>query len=186
MPMKVAADRDGDARDEQFESLVLEHQRSLYQYIRSMVSNVADADEVFQEANLAICRSASDFAIDSNFRAWAFRIAFHRVLKYRERKKRECLVFSDELIDVLARDAYVHADLLEARSVALASCLAELRPRDRDLIKRWYDRGATGGASSAKQLGRTLGSIYMALSRIRKSLMWCISRRLSSEGVSRG
>src|SRR5262245_54811487 len=81
------------SHDGLFEQLIAEHQRPLFLYILTLVPHATEAEEVLQETNVAILRSASDFETGSNFRAWAFRIAYHRVLQHRQGKQRESLTF---------------------------------------------------------------------------------------------
>lgn len=164
-----------------FAQLVAENQRALYLHILTMVPHTADAEEILQETNVAICQLAASFDPDTNFRAWSSSIAYHRVLKFRERKRRESIMFSSELIDTLAADISVTDELLNAQLVALDYCKQQLRPNDRELLQEYYRHGSNGEIV-AKRLKRPVGSIYKSICRIRKALLRCMTlHRLREE-----
>ena len=58
-----------------FVRLLTQHQRDMYLYIRSLLPDRHEADDVLQEVNLVLWDKRAQFRIDSNFRAWAFQIA---------------------------------------------------------------------------------------------------------------
>jgi RNA polymerase sigma-70 factor (ECF subfamily) len=160
-------------KSELFAQLVAEHQRALYLHILTMVPHTADAEEILQETNLVIWQHAADFEIETNFRAWSFAIAYHRVLKYREKSKRDGLMFNSELVDVLASETSANNDSLESQLAALSHCTQQLRPADRELLFEYY-RNGSGGLAAAKRFQRPVGSIYKSVCRIRKALMRCM------------
>lgn len=166
--------------DESFQELVAGIQCALYRYIVTMVPNAVDSDEVLQETNLAIWQDAASFTPGTNFRAWAFRIAYHRVLRYRDQRKRDARMFGGELLAVLAHETQVRSPVMDARSQALAYCMRRLTPTDQLLLGRYYQPGVRA-AEIARQMHRPVNSIFKAVCRIRKALMHCIERRISVE-----
>ena len=155
-------------------------QRSVFLYILSLIPRPLDAEEILQETNLVIWAKSDQFQPGTNFRAWACQIAYFEVLKFREKKHRDKLEFSTELMDVIAAESLQHSEQLDRRRVALAECLAKLRESDRSLIQARYSPEGDG-PSFAQKVGRPINSIYQSLSRIRKSLLECINRRLTAE-----
>ena len=103
-------------------------------------------------------------------------------MKHRSRKKRDRVQFSDEFLETVSRDALERSDELEERRKALVECMGKLRPRDRELIEQRYAPGEKG-KHLAEQIGRPANSVYQSLGRIRRSLMECIQRRLTTGGV---
>jgi len=166
--------------DPEFIQHFTRHQRQIYLYILTLLPNATDAEEVLQETNLVIWRKAGDFQPGTNFRAWACQIAYFEVLKFRDRRRRDRLQFSQEFVDALAEEVAARADLLERRRLALTRCLGKLRERDRELIQHRYAPGQTS-QSVADLLGRPLNSIYQSLGRIRKALFECVNRELAAE-----
>jgi len=167
----------------EFVQLFTHHQRRLFLYILSQVPNPIEAEEVLQETNVVIWSKFSQFREGTNFLAWVSQIANYEVMKYRTRKKRSRLHFSDEFLETVSREALERSDEFEQRRTALVECLAKLRAKDRKLIEQRYAPGEKG-KHVAEQMGRPANSVYQSLGRIRKVLMECIQRRLAAETVT--
>jgi len=156
-------------------------QRRLYLWILSLVPNPTEAEEILQETSLVLWNKFSEFQTGTNFAAWAARVAYFEVMKHRERRRREKLRFSDDLIRLLADEGIRDLDRAAARQEALARCLDRLKPDDRELIRLRYEDGATG-ESVARRLGRPPNSVSQSLARIRRALYDCVQRQLAAEG----
>lgn len=171
------------AASAEFVQLFTLHQRRLFLYILSQVPNPIEAEEVLQEANVVIWSKSAQFRPGTNFLAWVSQIANFEVMKYRSRRRRDRRQFSDEFLETVSRDALERSDELEDRRRALVECMEKLRPRDRELIQQRYAPGERG-KHVAEQMGRPVNSVYQSLGRIRRALLECIQRRLSTGGVS--
>jgi RNA polymerase sigma-70 factor (ECF subfamily) len=167
----------------EFVQLFTHHQRRLFLYILSQVSNPVEAEEILQETNVVIWSKSSKFQQGTNFLAWVSQIANFEVMKHRTRKRREKLVFSDEFIESVAQTSLERSEELESRRLALADCLRKLRPKDRELIEQRYAPGERG-KDLAEQIGRPANSVYQSLGRIRRTLLECIQQRLTAEATS--
>ncbi|MCC7420758.1 MAG: sigma-70 family RNA polymerase sigma factor [Planctomycetaceae bacterium] len=167
--------------DPQFVQEFTRSQRQIYLYILSQVPSPVDADEILQETNLVIWRKVDRFQLGTNFLAWAYQIAGLEVLKFRERRHRDRLRFSEEFIERVADEVEGVSDQLEARRLAMLACIEKLRPADRELIEERYSTGENG-LSVARKKGRPANSVYQSLGRIRRALLECITRRLAAEG----
>ena len=158
--------------------LLAEHERGLSTYVRSLVPNGADADDILQDCKIALWKQFDQFELGTSFQAWARKIALHRILNYRRVNQRRPIAAMDEnFIEAVAAEIDRASPQLEARSEALKSCLKKLpQPQRQLVIWRYYDEdGIEGIARKAK---RTEGAVYRALSRIRGLLNDCISRTL--------
>lgn len=169
-----------DAASVEFIQLFTRHQRRLYLFILAQVPNPVDAEEILQETNVVIWNKFRQFRPGTNFLAWICQIANYEVLKYRSRRKRDRHYFSDEFLEQVAADALTRAEELESRRAALVHCLGKLREQDRQLIQTRYAPGENG-KRVAEILGRPANSVYQSLSRIRRTLLECINRRLAAE-----
>ncbi len=134
-----------------------------------------------QQTNLALLRKASQYEPDRPFRAWARSIAYYEVLTFRQRQRRERLVFDDELLDrvsarIMCEEEIEEADVGRRRAV-LASCLDKLTRFQRSLIDRRYFKGVSV-AQIARQETYTEAAISTLLYRIRKSLAECIRQEV--------
>ncbi len=168
---------------EQFLQCFTAHQRRIYLFILALVGNPTDADEVLQETSLVLLRKFAQFEPGSDFRAWACQIARFKVLKFREKRRRDTtyLPLSDDVIDRLADAALAETDLLERRRRALLDCVQKLSARDRDLINR-RSQGRITIARIAADVGRPVGGVYKAFERIYAALHNCIESALSGGG----
>ncbi len=170
----------GIAPTDDFVSLFSRYQRRLFLYILTQVPNPVDAEEILQETSVVIWRKATQFQPGTNFFAWVSQVANFEVMKFRSRRKREKLQFSDEFLEQVASEAVTRADELEIRRSALMTCIEKLRPQDRELVQQRYAPGETG-KNLADSMHRPANSVYQSLGRIRRALMECIQRQLAVE-----
>lgn len=149
--------------------------RRIYAYILALVPNWADADEIFQETSAVLWVKYGEYQPGTDFRAWAFRVAFNKVLQFRHARGKNLLHFSEEFVESIDRDTLSDQELWERRHLALADCYAKLNPQDRELIDLRYEPGATT-KGIAQQVGRSPDAVYKALSRIHDQLLVCIDQ----------
>jgi RNA polymerase sigma-70 factor (ECF subfamily) len=152
----------------------------MYQFVLALVHDFNAADDVLQETASVLWRKFDDFDRSGDFGAWAVGIARLEVYSYLRRQRKEKLVFSGEVVALLA-------DELEDRHArdrvvrdALQYCVGTLDPKDRELVEQRYQPGATT-KSVAESLGRSIHSIYRALNRIHTRLFRCIRLRIAEE-----
>ncbi len=165
---------------EYFMTLYTESQRKIYIYIASLLPDLTDADDLFQETSMVLWRKFSEFQPGTSFIAWAYRIAFNLVKRYYAQQHRSRLVFDAALLEILKEDARVVSEQLDTNRQAVLECLQRLRPQDRDLIRRRYEKGATV-AMISQVIGRPVEGIYKALQRIHKTLYLCVKRKLAQD-----
>lgn len=165
---------------DEFVQLFTRHQRRVYLHILAQVPNPVEAEEILQETNVVIWNKYRQFEAGTNFFAWAARIASYEVMKHRDRRRRDRLSFSSELVAQIAAESLESADTLGQRRQALMHCLGKLSPRDRDLVQQRYAPGQSG-KDLAERVGRPANSVYQSLSRIRRALFECVNRRLTEE-----
>lgn len=173
--------------DDQFLRNFTSSQRRLFLTILSQVGRPADAEEVLQNANLAIWRKADTFEPGTNFAAWSATVAHYEVLKWREKRGRDRLRFSDEFVAAVAREAEANPGLWDERRRVLEACVGKLSDKDRDLLTRRYTPAADGsevqGKDVAETLGRPVNAVYQSLGRIKKTLAECVRRELTQLGA---
>jgi RNA polymerase sigma-70 factor, ECF subfamily len=167
-------------QSELFVQLVTQYQQRVHLFILSLVTNRADAEEILQETNLVLWRKFAEFRPGSDFRAWAFQVAYNKVKSFQERHGRDRLRFGTEVTDRLAAIATSTPDSVPAELEALDVCKRQLSQQDRDLIERRYQPGATT-ASVAAEVGRSVAAVYKAVVRIRRALYECVQRAIRRE-----
>jgi RNA polymerase sigma-70 factor (ECF subfamily) len=168
---------------ERFVLLFSRHEGNVRAFVTSLLPHWEGVDEVMQEASLVMWRKFDQFDPDrpgSNFIDWAFMIARYEVLKYRRKKATDRLVFSDDVYDLLAKEAALVAADQSERQRALRGCLTKLAPAQRELIQQSYADGISI-KDAADRVGRTQTALYKALARIRKQLHRCIEHAVQEE-----
>jgi RNA polymerase sigma-70 factor (ECF subfamily) len=165
-----------------FAERLARHQAQLFGYIYSLVRNVDDADDLFQQTSLVLWDKFDQFDPAKSFIAWACGVARFEVSNFVRHRGRSRLYFSDELCQMLI-DAHEELDLedVERRRTALAACLKKLRPDDQGLVDACYERSARI-PEVADRWGRSTQSIHNSLRRIRRTLFECMSRSLAEGG----
>ena len=157
-------------------------QRQLHAYIFSLVWNPSDADDILQETNLVLLQKAAEFDASRDFLPWALGFARFQSLAASKRRHRLRLVFDDVLARTLADEATGTQPVLDARRMALATCLAKLPRSHRDLlVKRYEPKASVAGMAAATRL--TPKAISDRLRRIRQVLLDCITKTLAEEAL---
>lgn len=164
----------------EFGRLLDQHARAIHAHIRSLVPNPDDAAEVYQEACTTLWQKYDQYQPGTDFRAWACRIAYYKVLKLRERQARSPRLFSPELLEQLDEEMIVMSDVLDRRSEALISCREKLREHDRNLLDRYYREGATV-RRVASHLKWSTHKLYRSIRKIHAVLQDCVNRTLSED-----
>jgi RNA polymerase sigma-70 factor (ECF subfamily) len=156
--------------------LLTRYQGELFRYIFALIPNEEDARDVLQETSVALCRKFDAYDPDKPFLGWAYQFAYLEVLKQRDRNRRVQRLFSPELIERLAREREECEPVLQARVQALEKCLGELRPGDRELIRKRYP-GNVRTDELVGESGASRRTLFRNLDRIRRQLHDCICRR---------
>jgi len=179
----IKVDEHDRQKFEQSVQLLTNAQQSLRRYIRTLVPHRADAEDVLQEANLLIWRQMETYQPDTNFTAWACKIAYYQVLTLRKRKARNRLRFSDTLVEQLAANIDANPGWTETDAEAFTLCIQKLSTQDQELLRLRYEPGVTVN-DVARQVGRSAKAVYNAVGRIRTWLLECIQRSRSERSRS--
>ena len=95
--------REGD--EEAFGKLISAYQRRIFNFIRGMVRNNEDAEDLTQEVFVKVFFNIRSLKNATSFKGWLFRIAYNLTLDY-IRKKRPQVVDTEEHI----RESYIDAN----------------------------------------------------------------------------
>lgn len=170
---------------DQFIVHVTRSQRRLYAFIRALVWDAGEADDILQETNLALWKKADEFDGSREFMPWAMQFAKLQVMAWLKRQRaqrraRGWAIFNDRLVEDLAAEEAEGENVFERRLLALAACLQKLPAVQRDLIARRYEPGATVN-DMASRLRITPKAVSDRLRRIRITLMACVEKSLVEE-----
>jgi RNA polymerase sigma-70 factor (ECF subfamily) len=157
-------------------------ERSLALYVMTLVPRPQDAEDILQQSKLVMWRCFDQFQPGTNFGAWARKIAFHQVLTYRKRQKKNQLQVSDEFLEIIASEVESNDEALEVQRQLLTQCMAKLDAEHRQILNLRYHEGAEI-EDIAEQTQKTEGAVYRLLSRIRKNLHECVTRSIKKENA---
>ena len=167
----------------EFVRLWTQYHRDVERYVFSMLPRPADASEVVQEVSVRLWEKWDSYDQDRPFLPWAMRFAYLQVLKWRQGKAREKLIFSDDLLSQINATNDYEEPLMEARRKTLTMCLEKLNKDDRRIVELRYGRhGAI--KEEAKKTGVKMHKLYYALERIRIQLLNCIELNLQRSGLN--
>ena len=165
---------------ETFVQQLTENQTRLYGYVYSLLGDHSRTADVVQETNLVLWRKNHEFDRQQEFLPWAFAIARYQVMAHLRDHKRDRLLLDEELAETLSGEAERQSEQVDLVRTALRPCLQLLTPSNRELIEHRYVR-AMPVAEVAAAVGRTVGSIKVALLRIRRQLNDCVQQRTATE-----
>lgn len=157
-------------------------QRRLFVYVVQLLGGLNDADDVLQDVNRVLWERVAEFSPGTNLSAWAYKVAYFEVLRFRKTQSRDRLRFGDDTLELLAAEAGPVADQESARLNALSACVSKLPADDRDLVTKRHLDGIEVRAL-AERLRQSEKAVYRALARVRGVLLECVRRTLAAEGV---
>jgi len=165
---------------EDFLRLFTHHEPELRAFVRACLPRAGDVDEVMQEVSLVAWRKFAMLADTALFPRWACVIARFEVLKFRRAHARNRLVLDEDIMNKLAEEGAEEMSVRHQQLNALDDCIAKLPRERRELALAAY-APETSMKELAAQLGRTEGSLYQLLARIRQELLRCVEITLARE-----
>jgi RNA polymerase sigma-70 factor (ECF subfamily) len=174
----------GDERDPVlFATLLRENRSRVFGYLLALVHNLSDAEDLYQQTALVLWEKFSRYEPGSDFGTWATSVAHYSAVNFLRRQSRRRLLLNDAVLERLVEtQATIRDREVSERSEALKRCLDTLSSNHRRLLMLRY-HGEYSMQQIAKQESRSIGALYVALSRIRKALLSCIEQRIAGEVV---
>jgi RNA polymerase sigma-70 factor (ECF subfamily) len=161
-----------------FSEQLLGIQKGLYAYILTLLPWREEASDVLQQTNLVLWRDAERYRPGTDFRAWAYRVAYFQVLAQRKKVRREHLRFDDALLDTLAASMDRETVVAEEEALALQDCMKLLPEGERELICRRYDAGVSVKIMAA-EANQSPNALAVKLHRVRQKLLDCLQQHAS-------
>lgn len=149
-------------------------------FLRVMLGNGADAEDVLQRASITMWRKFGEFDQTQDFFSWASSFAFYEAKNFQRTAARSRLHFDDALMNRLAEERVPDLEHRDARLAAMDRCIEELDAPSRDLVREFYLNDADI-ATLAQQQGRAPQTLYNKLNALRRLLGDCMKRRLAQE-----
>ena len=170
------------ARSEQFTTLWTAAQPTITAYIRTLVPDFQQAEEVLQRVAIALFRKFDQYDAQRPFGAWAVGVAKYEVLYHRRRHATDRHVFNDELVEELSLSYEQFLDEADPFREALERCLDELHGRPKKAVTLKYEHGL-GSSAIASRLRISTGAVRILLWRARAALKECVERKTNAAPV---
>lgn len=149
----VAEDRDETA----FEEFFSRYARPVYSLMVRQLGDAGWADDVVQEAFVAVWRSARTYRADrGDVTAWLFTIARNAAYRAARRRQAQWLTEVPDRVDPSADPYHETAEKLDA--FKLHVCIERLVPHEREIIELAYLKGLSQSEIAA-ELGMPLGTV---------------------------
>jgi RNA polymerase sigma-70 factor (ECF subfamily) len=161
---------------EQFAALWTAAQPTITAFIRTLIPNYQQAEEVLQRVAVTLVRKFEQYDQSRPFGAWAVGVAKYEVLYYRRERATDKHLFGEEIIDQIASRYELMAEELDPVREALRRCVDQLKGRSKRAIELRYRRGMKSSAI-AEEMTLSPGAVRMLLCRVRETLRRCIERR---------
>ena len=160
---------------EDFLKLLAEYEYSIKVYIITMIPRIYDAEDIMQDVRLTMWKKFESFEQGTNFKAWALKIAYFKIMDFRKRKGRENkkLMFTDEFYDAVDTASKKSSFDENGKRQDLQSCINKLQGPHREMIVMRY-KNKLSVEEISEQMGRTVTATYRVISRIRASLKKCM------------
>ena len=176
------SERDKSQAPEDFVALILANQARIHNFIRSLISNKSDADDLYQRTSVILWRKFDQYQAGTNFASWAMRVAYFEVCDYRKRMARAKVTFSQEVFDALAEKVSEVSLEEDIRRDALQFCIEGLSDQNREMIRMRYIEDLPID-EVANHLKRPTKTVYRILQQVRNWLQGCIENRLAREAT---
>jgi RNA polymerase sigma-70 factor (ECF subfamily) len=168
---------------EQFAALWTAAQPTIAGFIRTLVPDYLQADEVLQRVAVTLVRKFHQYDPARSFTAWAVGFAKFEVLYYRRERATDKHLFGDDIVEQIASRYEILAEDVDPLRDALRHCLDQLQGRSKRVIELRYRRGMKSHAI-AEEMTLSSGAVRMLLCRVRETLRHCIERHLARQDFS--
>jgi RNA polymerase sigma factor (sigma-70 family) len=133
--------RDGENPDYAFNLLVRKYQERVYFFVRRIVINHQDADDVVQNVFIKVWKNLSTFREDSKLFTWIYRIAINESMSFLKSKRLRVFISFDSqeasLLRSLSDDNFFSGDHIQKK---LQEAIIRLPSKQRIVFNmRYYD-----------------------------------------------
>ena len=146
-------------------------------FCHAQLASRHDAQEALQATSVKLWEKAADWNTSTEFLPWAFAVARFTVLSMVRDRKRDRLVFDEDVVLAMAQEAETMAVEFEERREALGNCMQRLKAEQRGILHAHYLTGRTV-REIANSTQRSESAVKMILLRLREQLSECIQRQL--------
>ena len=149
--------------------------RGVWAYLSRMAGDSRVTDDLLQETYYRFLKNGGTYESDEHQRNYLFRIATNLVHDLRRRRRVDPVRPGDD-VDAEAVETGGDVAVAAARRLDLSRAMAQLKPRERDLLWLAYAQGSSH-AEIAQSLGLKTSSIKGLLFRARRRLAGLMTSR---------
>ena len=171
---------EGPIADDDFESLVREHQAGLRAFVRTLGVDEGWVDDLAQEVFIVAYRRFTQYEAGTDFGKWLRKIARNLAANERRKSARHSRLLPFAVADVLLDRGYgndTDGSHLERLLPAMQECVGQLPQRSRELLQRRYAT-SENASTLARELRVTADSIRQTLLRIRLVVKQCVEKKI--------
>ena len=150
-------------------------------FLWSLVPNRHDVDDLLQRTAQTLFVQQDRYDQERSFSSWAIGVARIEVLRFRQERGRDRLVFDDETIGAIVEVFDQSEAELEEVQDLLAECIGKLTNRLHQVL-RLHHYESLESAAIAHRLGMTHKSVHVALHRARTAVRACIENGMYGSG----
>lgn len=166
--------RDETSRSRAFNLIVIQYQERIYFFIRRMVLDHDDANDVTQNVFIKAWKGLEKFREDSKLSTWLYRIAMNESITFLNKKKKIAGVPFDEveygLSGSLEADVYYDGDEIQRKLQTALSTLPE-KQKAVFIMKYYEDRKYNEISEiTGTSVGALKASFHHAVNKIEKFL----------------
>ena len=167
-----------EQQEKEFVNLLVAHQSLIRAYVISLLPGLHETEDVIQNTNEVLWTKRENFELGTNFKAWALTTARFQVMALQQKLKREKRAPLDEdvLMLVSADTEGKSSETMNRKLQDLNECIGLLQVKDQELVLHRYWK-KSGLSEYSKATGRSVGSLKVALYRVRASLRDCLDRK---------
>ncbi|MEM9110005.1 MAG: sigma-70 family RNA polymerase sigma factor [Planctomycetota bacterium] len=171
-------------QSEQLAVLWTQAQPVVSAYIRTLLPDYHQAEEVLQRVAVTLVRKFEAYDPDRAFVPWAIGFARFEVLRYRRDHATDRHRFESDIVGQVA-ELYQSEDIdFAGWREALRSCVGRLQGRNREVLKLRYTQDESP-TEIAKEMNMSSNAVRQLLHRVRASLRQCIERAIAGKGADR-
>jgi RNA polymerase sigma-70 factor (ECF subfamily) len=152
----------------------------LYAFIYALVQDAHLAEDIFQEASLAILEQAQEGLKVERFMPWARRICRNKAVDQlrrvqRQRKRLQQVDRYAGILELAFDENHIDPENIRRREERVRHCIGKLGKRARSLVEGFYGQDCSI-ADLASMLGWKTASVKVGLSRARSQLGRCLGK----------
>lgn len=151
-------------------------------YINFIVRDRDISEDVYQEVSLYTIKNQEKINDEKHLVRYIRRVSRNFSLNAIQKERKKPISVNHQLLDLIESD-WQQFDKESSTPMygALKKCLEDLTPNANNLINLRYAQGISG-QKLADRLGKQVNTIYVAISRIHKTLAACIKERCEVRG----